>query len=432
MPVTPYLSNMVHVLPVCTQGNQLRMHYRLPIRLEVWAMNRKRTICWCLLLAVALILPATGPVAASRQRDEENMGREYAADVEREAKLVTTGDAVERVKRIGQELAEIANTVEVPALYGSPEICKFNYQFKVVEEKDVNAFSLPGGIVYVNTGLIDMIGSDDELAGVLAHEIAHAAHHHMSYLLKKSSSADRYVALIALAGILGNVRSSDLNNLLLGAQMMKIGKLSGYTQEAEKDADHTAVAYLAKSKYNPEGMLTFMKKLDAKREEGSSLPLGIYQTHPAPHKRVSAITKAMQEAGLNPDLRRIQDVAYAKCVPVDENATQYQVKLGDRVLFEPAALQDGACSKDRAEAIARRINEALDAGMKPADLSEDITRRAILAKGAELLRVEKEDAALDAKGEAALLKKARSALEYAIWADWLCNGCAKHEELAGG
>jgi Zn-dependent protease with chaperone function len=395
-------------------------------------MDRKMIISWCLLLAVAVTLLTAGPIAASRQKDEENMGREYAADVEREAKLVTTGEAVERVKRIGQELAEIANSVEVPALYGSPEICKFRYQFKVVEDKDVNAFSLPGGIIYVNTGLIDLVESDDELAGVLAHEIAHAAHHHMSYLLKKSSSADRYVALVALAGILGNVRSRDLNNLLLGAQMMKIGKLSGYTQEAERDADRTAVAYLARSKYNPEGMLTFMKKLDAKREEGPGFSLGIYQTHPAPHRRVSAITKAMQEAGLNPDLRRIQGVAYAKCVPADEAAGHYQVKLGERVLFEPAPLRDGACSKDRAEAIAKRINEALDAGMKPADLFEDTARRAILAKGAELLRVEKEDAALSAKGEAALLKKARSALEYAIWADWLCNGCAKQEELAGG
>ena len=217
--------------------------------------------------AVCALVIVVGWVSAGScwcytQQEEEKLGRKYARELEKRAKLVEDEAVLDRVRRVGETLADIANNLEVPAMYGSAQVFKFDYQFKVVDDDDVNAFCLPGGLVYVHTGLLDVVESDDELAGVLAHEIAHAAHHHTSHLLKKQSQVDRYVALVALAAILGNVRSNDLNNLVLGAQLLKTGALSSYTQEAETDADRTAVAYLAKSNYDPEGMLSFMKKLD--------------------------------------------------------------------------------------------------------------------------------------------------------------------------
>lgn len=391
-------------------------------------MNYKKAIPWCLLFVALIALAAVPVCSASPQKNEESMGRQYAADVEREAKVVTDPEVADRVKRIGEELAKVANTCVVPASYGSSEIYPFKYEFKVVEDKDVNAFSLPGGHIYVNTGLIELVESDDELAGVLAHEIAHAAHHHLTHLIKKSSSVDRYVALIALAGILGNVRTRDLNNLLLGAQMMKVGKVSSYTQEAENDADRTAVAYMAKTRYNPEGMLTFMKKLEAKRDEAPTVPLGIFQTHPAPHKRVAAITKTMREIGLSPDLRRIQDVAFAKTMPVEGHPDQYKVVLSNRVMFVPAGMGGGPCSKERAEVIAERVNNVIESGLRPCDITSDGSGACLVAKGTELLRVEKEDLTTNPKSKAALIGEARSALEYAIWADWLCNDCNSADE----
>lgn len=386
-------------------------------------MGRAKSVRWCLFLVAVTVLTIAQVSGNPKQKEEENLGREYAADVERQVKLVTDPSIVDRVKRIGSELADIANKYEVPAAYGSSEIYPFKYQFKVVEDKDVNAFSLPGGIIYVNTGLLELVESDDELAGVLAHEIAHAAHHHLTYLVNKSSSVDRYVALVALAGILSNMRSRDLNNLLLGAQMMRIGKLSSYTQEAEVDADRTAVAYLVKSRYNPEGMLAFMKKLEVKRTESPTVPLGIYQTHPAPYRRASAIAKAMREEGLSPDLRRIQDIAYAKPEPIKDKEDLYQVVLSNRVFCRPASLGSGPCSKERAEQIAKRVNSVLDAGLRPTDISFDLSRQSLLAKGVEILKIEKEDIALQSKDGASLLEQAHSVLEYAVWADWLCNDC---------
>jgi len=394
-------------------------------------MDRAKFVRWCLSMIAVTILAIAQVSGNPKQKEEENLGREYAADIERQVKLVTDPAIVDRVKRIGLELADIANKVEVPATFGSSEIYPFKYQFKVVEDKDVNAFSLPGGIIYVNTGLLKLVDSDDELAGVLAHEIAHAAHHHLTHLIRKSSNVDRYVALVALAGILSNIRSRDLNNLLLGAQMMKIGKLSSYTQEAEIDADRTAVAYLVRSRYNPEGMLAFIKKLEAKRTESPTLPLGIYQTHPAPYRRASAIAKAMREEGLSPDLRKIQDIAYAKPEPINDKEDLYQVVLSNRVFCRPANLGNGPCSKERAEQIAKRINSVLDAGLRPTDISRDLSRQSIWAKGIEILKIEKEDVALQSKDGASLLEQACSVLEYAIWADWLCNDCAVDASSSG-
>src|SRR5262249_439382 len=108
---------------------------------------------------------------------EVKVGRDSAAETEKEVKFITEPAIVERVNRIGQEIAAIANSTEIPATWGDPKVKKFNYSFRVVDDKDVNAFSLPGGFIYVNKGLLDYVHSDDELAGVLAHEVAHAAHH---------------------------------------------------------------------------------------------------------------------------------------------------------------------------------------------------------------------------------------------------------------
>src|SRR5207247_1497435 len=115
----------------------------------------------------------------------------------------------DRLNKIGQEIAAVANVEKVPALWGNAEVKKFSYTFKIVDDKDVNAYSLPGGFVYVNKGLLDYIHSDDELAGVLGHEIAHAAHHHMMKLLKEQSKMQPFLPLAILAMVLAGGKGSD-------------------------------------------------------------------------------------------------------------------------------------------------------------------------------------------------------------------------------
>ncbi len=363
------------------------------------------------------------PAVASDQAREEQLGREYSKQVEEQSKLVEDKAITDRINRIGNALAKIANENKIKARYGHSEIYKFNYVFKVIDDKDVNAFSLPGGIIYINSGLIDMASSDDEIAGVIAHEIAHSAHHHMTQLIRKQNAVDKYVALIALAGILSNMRSNDLNNLLYGAQMMKTGKMNGYTMEAEKDADRTAVAYLAKSPYKAEGMLTFMKKLEEQSDANPGASLGIYQTHPAPFRRVASIMRAIKDEGIDIDFRKVRGIVYAKTVPSPEDDTRYDVMIGKKVVYCPAGIGSGPSSKERADALACTINKLLDSGIKSHELSEDKTSQILLARGQEVLKIDAADALLMREDSATLINKAKTAIEYAIWADWLCDRC---------
>jgi len=370
------------------------------------------------------------PAWAYSQKDEERIGREAASEIDEECKLVDDPAIVERVQKIGNTLAKIANETEIAARYGSSDVYQFDYQFKVIENEEVNAFSLPGGTIYVNTGLLDLCESDDELAGVLAHEIAHASHHHMMHIMRKQSKVDKYIALVALAGILSNMRGKDLNNLLFGAQMIRAGKTSSYTQEAEKDADRTAVAYIARSPYSAEGLLSFMKKLDKKRDENPTVTLGIFQTHPASYRRAIAITKAMQEEGLNIDIRKLRDVAYAKVVPMEDNSNQCQVVIGEKVIYCPADLSSGESSKQRSEAIAASINNALDSGITARQLDVDVENCCIKANNTPIIKITPEDTKLHKCDEKTLLKNAQAGLAYATWADWICNGCELLQELA--
>ena len=391
-------------------------------------MKWVRSLIIIVTLIVALAFLCTGVSWCYSQKSEEKMGREYAKDIEKDIVLIKDPAILERVQRVGQTLATIANDHQVDASYGGADVFQFKYQFKVVEDKEINAFSLPGGIIYVNSGLMELCESDDELAGVLAHEIAHASHHHISQIMRKQSKVDRYIALVTLAGILGNMPSRDLNNLLFGAQMIRTGKISSCTQEAEKDADRTAVAYMAKSPYNPEGLLTFMRKLEAKHDENPTTTLGIFQTHPSPFRRVTSITKAMRDAGIKMDLRKMRDIAYAKAVPVQEGSDSYYVMLCQKVIYTPASLGSGTTSKERAEAISKNINASLDSVIKPKDILSDFANKALTARGNQLIKVEPEDIALNGGDEKAIIAKTRAAIEYAVWADWLCNGCETLKE----
>lgn len=389
----------------------------------IWAKSVSRLLT----VLIAAMACLSTPQLCVSDIDEDALGRKYAADVMKQYKMVKDPAVLERVRRVGGELAKIANEIEVPATYGHSEITKFNYEFHVVQDKDPNAFSLPGGKVFVNSALMKMVGTDDELAGVLAHEIAHAAHHHVARILKQQEKLDRFVALATLVGLMANVRSSDFNNLLMGASMLQQSQVSGYTMKAERDADHTAVAYLVKSKYNPLGMVDFMQKLEQMHDANPTLPLGIYQDHPSAFRRVAVIRKAAQEYGVKIDVRKIRGVAYANSVESPKHDGQYEVMVCGKVLFTPAA-EGKETSKERADAIAHVINATLDTQFTPHEIIVDEAQQRLEIRGQTILRVEANDLALGNENSRTLLDKARSVLARAAWADWLVNTCSVEQE----
>jgi predicted Zn-dependent protease len=319
---------------------------------------------------------------ADLKRDAE-MGKEYAAEADKEFKASTNREMIERVLRISDELVAIANSMQVEVLWGDPRLNPFEYQFKVVEGKDVNAFSLPGGFIYVFEGLLDYVQSDDELAGVLAHEIAHASQRHLATLAREQSKFDAFSLPLVLVALLsggdvgyGAVVLRDLANLA--------GR-SGWSQKAESAADHSALQYLRHSKYNPVGLLTFMERLASEKSGLDVIDLGILRSHPPSRVRAEQMTAYLNKLQI-PIKRSLVTTSYrVTAVPGDDGTVE--IKFGSRRLTALSATEP----LTRVDEAVRRLNDFFDTVPELYELRVDGEGR-IIGKGRVLLALSKADA----------------------------------------
>ncbi|MCS6949083.1 MAG: M48 family metalloprotease [Armatimonadota bacterium] len=381
----------------------------------------KRTTVWsAFLLVVSLLLSglSQGIWAQPKQEEDEEVriGREAAAEIERTMRLITDPALVERVNRIGQEIAAVANSVEIPLTWGLPRKTQFQYTFKVVDDPDVNAFSLPGGFIYVNKGLLDYVQSDHELAAVLAHEIAHAAHRHLMKLGQENEKINRRVTLPALlVMVLSGAPARDLSNVMLGVQLYQIAKMSGFTQEAEVDADQAAIHYLTHTQYNPVGMLTFMERLARDEARRPERQLGIFRTHPPSRERALAMVNLFRKLGI-PINRR----AVARILPVElrqktvRDKSLTEIYLDSVPIFAPAD-RDGMTSAERAREISARLDSLLNEGVQMYDIRLASDGRTVVARSSPILTVEPEDADLHGIGVRELAERVSNAIKRALW-----------------
>lgn len=358
----------------------------------------------CMVLAVmvaslASVAFAAGPIPAVGVEEIE-MGKEASKEVDKNLVFVENPKLVARVEQIGKNIAAIASKIEVPASYGCSTISPFEYSFKVVDSSDINAFCIPGGHIYINKGLIDTCETDHELAGVLAHEIAHAAHHHMVYLLKEQSRIEGRTAVIMVAGLLGNLHSKDMSNVMMGAQFYKTAKVNSYGQKAERDADLTAIEYMLQAGYNPVGMLTFLERL-AERPE--LVDWGIFQTHPYTGERVDLVKADLARRGIEINRRVVMTSTTARVEKSGESDNQaYDVILSKRIICK---LKHEAC----AIAAAERINELLDNGLQIREIK--VSGRALSARNRVIVEITDEDAQLAGKSASELASEAGDALK---------------------
>lgn len=209
---------------------------------------------------------------------EVEIGRKLARRVEREMTLVADEAMQQRVKALGHRLAEVSDRLELV------------YSFAVVKDKNVNAFSLPGGYVFVNEGLIETASSDDELAGVLAHEIAHIAARHA--VSRYESALGMQLVQLATLAVGGGQAAGGLGVAAQAAQM-------AYSRDAELEADQLGVKYMKAAGFDPAAMLTFLNKLRAEhKEKPQYLPRGVVRpyyalTHPFVPERIRSVKEAL-------------------------------------------------------------------------------------------------------------------------------------------
>jgi hypothetical protein len=233
---------------------------------------------------------------------------------------------------------------------------KINYTVKVVEDDDVNAFTLPDGHIYVYRGLLDFAASDDEIAAVLAHEIGHNVRMHAlrgDVKAKKLSWASLLAVAMAIAGGRNGANVAQFTNLML------VGVLNGYTVGYEKEADHEAVGMLIKAGYNPSALVTFMQRLQLQEDRRPEVHLGIYQTHPPSVERAEAAMEDLRKAGVPFTPRAVTG---AREVEVKEKDDRFQVQLNELTLVEIAKTTPDA--KQRADAAAAQIQNLLRANLQ--------------------------------------------------------------------
>lgn len=383
-----------------------------PTGVTGWIFRRARIALPTLLTAFALWLVCLGALApraqAAKDTDEVKIGQEASAELEKEYKLVTDEAYVGRVTRIGQELADIANSQEFPATYGSSKVKKFTYTFKVLDDKDVNALSMPGGFVYVNKGLVDYVQSDDELAGVLAHEIAHIAHHHMLSLIKEQAKGMNQLALVLVALIAARSSPENTGNVLMGARFVQLARLNGYSRQAEEDADLTGLSLLLKSHYNPVGMLTFMERLARDEIQRPAINWGVYQTHPYPAERAHEVEAKLKALGIPINRRAVTQGPVAAVKQNEKNKDLFEVWMGSQMMFAPAKTDQ--TSEQRAQAIAEHINALLNDGLRTRDVRQTSSPATVMARGELILDVKPEDASLAGEPADQVARKAYDVL----------------------
>jgi len=206
---------------------------------------------------------------------EVNIGRNIAQAIEKSKEIDLDPDPLmtERVSEVGRKIASVSDRKEV------------EYAFRVIDKDDVNAFALPGGYVFVFKGLVDKVSSDDELAAVIAHEIAHVVARHSIKRLQGSVGYDILRILMAITG----AGSGDAGRIdsAFGQLIMS------YSREDEALADKMAIKYLKEAGYDPWAIVSLLKKLQDADKVAPIRPYSSYRSHPHVADRIRMVKKEL-------------------------------------------------------------------------------------------------------------------------------------------
>jgi len=245
-----------------------------PLLLAVW-----------LTLLTALPLASCGTGLNLVSVDEEwEMGRQIEQDINRQVRIVNDPTLQRYVEQMGQRIVR-----ETP-------MANRQWKFYVVQDPAINAFNAPGGLVYVYTGLIAQAENSAELAGVVAHEIAHGVARHGTQRLSQV-----YGLNVAASILLGS--DPGLAQQVAG-QIVAGGAVASFSRGQEREADQLGVRYMAAAGHDPEGMATLLEKLIADRQRRPGAVEQFFSTHPLTEERVREVrrlARGVQRSGLRMD-----------------------------------------------------------------------------------------------------------------------------------
>jgi len=197
---------------------------------------------------------------------EWQLGQQLERDIAKQLRLVNDRSAVSYVNQVGKRIVSQTEMRNLP------------WEFHIVADKEINAFNIPGGHVYVNTGLINAADNVAEFTGVLAHEIAHGVSRHGTEQLTRS------YGLSIVAGLVLGENPAVYQQIL--AQIVGTGTLAKFSRNAEREADHLGVNYMARAGYDPMGMATMFEELLQRRGSQPGAVGKFFSTHPLTEDRI--------------------------------------------------------------------------------------------------------------------------------------------------
>jgi len=319
-------------------------------------------------LALAALLALLSCIAAPQSRlpqevteQERKLGEEAVKEFEQKVKIVNDHPMLPQIRQI---VARLVPVTERP---------KMSYTVKVVEDEEPNAFTFPGGFMYVTTGLLKMVESEHELAAVLAHEIAHNTRMHAIQMIRKESRLSIPVLLAMLAAVFIRGEASAQAAQIV-SQVVQVLML-GYSRDMEREADEAAFTYLQRAGFNPVGLLTFFEKL-SRLEKQSTPPQflpGYWTTHPALDERIDSVKRWLAAEGLPINRRPVTKALKVEVKEVEDNGRRLAVLLlsGEELCrFSPL---EGKSALERAQEAAKKLDDALEAGAQAFDFQTKVT-----------------------------------------------------------
>jgi len=243
-----------------------------------------RLIAW-LMAAVIAVMPISAIAQTKisyhgnkfKPADDVKLGRQAAAEAERQLPLLRDAEVNAYVESVGQRLV-----ASIPPEFQHPE---FRYYFRVVNARDINAFALPGGPMYVNRGMIEAARTEGEMAGVMAHELSHVALRHGT---AQATKAQKYSIFAGLAGIAGTIFGGQQVGQL--AQAPFAVYFLRYSREYETEADLLGARIMANAGYDPHDLANMFRTIESQGGGGG----GFLSDHPSPANRYARINQEAQ------------------------------------------------------------------------------------------------------------------------------------------
>jgi predicted Zn-dependent protease len=239
-------------------------------------LKKKYVLAFPLLLFIASC--GSGGLGGGVSLDQEwQLGNQAAAQVEQQVQLVNDAQATAYLRMVGERIHAVTPLANRP------------FDFKIVNDSTVNAFSLPGGHVYINSGLIAQADKADMLAGVVAHEISHVVARHAIKQIEQQQEIS----------VIGSILLGQNPNALaqIAAQVIAGGAMARFSRADEKQADDMGLDFMAKAGYDPHGMLDMFQKLLALDRSNPGQVARFFQDHPGTQDRIDDISGRISKMG---------------------------------------------------------------------------------------------------------------------------------------